>query len=108
LFGGASACNPAGVGQICDAIRSRTLIEFRYHGLIRLVAPYCHGYSARGVEVVRAVQVGGSSSSRGFGFGKLWVVADIDGLRLTGKHFEPKDPHYNPNDRGMQRIHCRI
>ena len=93
---------------ICVAIRTRSLLEFRYHGLIRLVAPYCHGYSLRGSEVLRGIQVGGSSSSRSFGTGKLWLVGDIVGLRLTGKYFDPRDPQYNPDDRGMQRIHCRI
>ncbi len=36
---------------ICDAIRKRLLLEFRYRGLPRVVEPYCHGISARGVEV---------------------------------------------------------
>lgn len=93
---------------VCDAIRTRSLLEFDYHGFWRVVAPYCHGFSTRGVEVLRAVQVRGASSSGGLGFGKLWVVADLVGLRLTGEHFEPDDPQYNPDDRAMQEIHCRI
>jgi len=108
LFAASTVCNPAAVSLICDAIRTRSLLEFRYHGLIRLVAPYCHGFSTRGAEVLRAIQVGGSSNSRSFGSGKLWLVADLVGVRLAGKHFEPTDPRYNPDDRGMQRIHCRI
>lgn len=104
----APAWNPVLVSLICDAIRTRTLLEFDYHGLHRVVAPYCHGVSTRGVEVLRGVQVRGASSSGGLGFGKLWLVADLAGLRLSGEHFEPDDPHYNPDDRGMQHIHCRI
>ena len=92
---------------ICDAIRTRSLLEFDYHGLPRVVAPYCHGVSTRGAEVLRAVQVRGESSS-GLGFGKLWVVAELAGLRLSGERFEPDDPHYNPHDRAMQQVHCRI
>lgn len=93
---------------ICDAIRTRSLLEFDYHGLRRVVAPYCHGVSTRGHEVLRAVQVRGESRAGGLGFGKLWIVADLVGLRLSGEHFEPDDPHYNPNDRAMPQIHCRI
>jgi hypothetical protein len=96
------------VSLICDAIRTRSLLEFRYHGLVRLVAPYCHGFSPRGTEILRAVQIGGSSSSGGFGFGKLWFVADIVGPRLIGKRFVPADPRYNPDDRAIPQIHCRI
>ncbi len=95
---------------ICDAIRTRSLLEFDYHGLHRVVAPYCHGVSTRGVEVLRGVQVRGATSSGrgGLGFGKLWAVADLVGLRLSTERFEPDDPHYNPDDHAMRQIHCRI
>lgn len=93
---------------ICNAIRNRSLLEFHYHGLHRIVAPYCHGISTRGVEVLRAIQVRGSSSSGGFGFGKLWIVAEMIEPRLVSETFVPDDPNYNPNDSGMKQIHCRI
>ena len=95
---------------ICEAIRTRSLLEFDYHGLHRIVAPYCHGVSTAGHEVLRAVQVRGASSAgrRGLGFGKLWVVSELVGLRLSSERFGPDDPHYNPDDRAMQQIHCRI
>ena len=106
----AAPWNAAAVSLICDAIRTRSLLEFDYHGLSRVVAPYCHGVSTRGVEVLRGVQVRGASSSGsgGLGFGKLWIVDQLVGLRLSGERFEPDDPHYNPDDRGMQQIHCRV
>ncbi len=97
-----------GTSIICEAIRGRSLLEFQYHGLHRVVAPYCHGISSRGVEVLRAVQIGGSSRSGGFGFGKLWSVAEIVNPRLATESFVPDDPDYNPNDSGMRHIHCRV
>jgi hypothetical protein len=93
---------------LCEAIRRRSLLEFHYHGLHRVVEPYCYGISTRGVEVLRAVQIRGSSSSNGFGFGKLWLVADIVDLRMTDEPFEPDDPNYNPNDSAMKRVLSRI
>jgi len=108
LSGSSRPCNVIEVSLICDAIRTRSLIEFRYHGLIRLVEPYSHGFSARGNELLRGAQVGGSSSSGGFGFGKLWSVADIVELRLVDKQFEPGDQKYNSSDRAMSELHCRI
>lgn len=98
----------ADTSLICAAIRKRLVLEFRYRGRHRIVEPYCHGASTRGIEVLRAVQVGGSSSSGGFGFGKLWALSEISELRLTDATFEPDDPNYNPNDTGMQTIHCRV
>ncbi len=93
---------------ICEAIDRRVLLEFNYEGLHRVVAPYCHGVSTRGHESLRGIQVRGASRSGGLGFGKLWSVAKMTGLRLTDIAFEPNDPDYNPDDTGMQQIHCRI
>ena len=93
---------------ICEGIRRHCLLEFEYHGLLRVVQPYCHGISTRGVEVVRAIQIRGSSRSGWFGFGKLWRLAEIANPRLLDEIFQPDDPGYNPQDSGMVRIHCRV
>src|SRR5689334_23051015 len=95
-------------GIVCDAIRTRSRIAFDYQGKHRVVEPYCHGVSTRGAEVMRAVQVGGQSSSGGLGLGKLWYVADMLNARLLEEQFDPDDPNYNPNDTAMKTIHCRI
>lgn len=93
---------------VCEAIRKRLLLTFDYDGLLRVVAPYCHGTSTRGVASLRAVQVSGSSRSGGLGFGKLWSLSKMRNLQLTNETFVPDDPNYNPNDSGMREIHCRI
>lgn len=93
---------------ICEAIRKRALLEFKYQGRHRVVAPYCHGLSPRDVEILRAVQLRGSSNSSGYGFGKLWFVAEMVDLRVLEETFTPDDPHYDPNDTAMKKIHCRI
>jgi hypothetical protein len=81
---------------ICAAIRDCELLEFDYDGLHRVVAPYCHGFTAEN-EVLRAIQIRGASHSRGMGFGKLWTVEKMLNVRATGEAFVPDDPHYNPN-----------
>jgi hypothetical protein len=93
---------------ICEAIRNRWLLEFSYHGLQRIVEPYCHGINHRGEEMLRAVQIAGSSASGGLGFGKLWRVKEVHQLCATGRPFSPSDPNYNPNDTAMKTIHCRV
>ena len=92
---------------ICEAIRTRSLLEFEYRGHRRIVAPYCHGASARG-ELLRAVQLRGTSTSGQIGTGKLWNVAEMRDVRLLREAFVPDDPHYNPDDRAMVLIHCRV
>jgi hypothetical protein len=94
--------------RICSAISGRLVLEFDYGDDRRIVHPYCHGLTRARVETLRAVQVGGTSRSQGFGFGKLWTVSKIRGLRVTDEVFVPDDPDYNPDDVAMVEIHCRI
>ena len=96
------------MGTVCEAIRQRRLLEFEYAGLHRVVAPYCHGIQLNGVESLRAVQVRGASRSRQFGSGKLWTMSKIVDARVLPESFTPDDPNYNPDDRAMREIHCRV
>ena len=93
---------------ICEAIRKRRLLEFEYHGKLRVVAPYCHGVSTRGTEVLRAIQVSGGSSSGSLGVGKLWAIAEMVAPRMLDVPFMANDPNYEPDDSAMKQIHCRV
>lgn len=93
---------------LCAAIRECVLLEFDYDGLHRVVAPYCHGSTAKGGEALRAIQVRGESRSRGIPSGKLWSVEKMQNVRKTAESFIPSDPRYNPNDSAMATIHCRV
>ena len=93
---------------ICQAIQQLRKLVFHYNGLRRIVAPYCYGISTRDTEVLRAVQIGGASSSKGYGFGKLWTVSEMSRIEISEEHFEPSDPLYNPNDSAMKRVICRV
>jgi hypothetical protein len=92
----------------CEAIRRLALLEFHYKGHLRVVQPYCFGVSTRDVNVLRAVQVRGSSSSNTLGIGKLWSAVEVLAPRILDETFTPNDPLYNPNDVAMKRIYCRI
>ena len=93
---------------VCDAIRTRSVLEFDYGGHHRVVQPYCHGVTSKGLESLRAIQVEGQSRSGGFGYGKLFTVARMRNLRSTARRFVPDDPNYNPDDTAMVEIHCRV
>jgi hypothetical protein len=94
---------------ICRAIRRCLTVQFVYEGRLRVVHPYCHGVTRTGHDALRAVQVGGASSSKsGFGFGKLWTLAKMTQVRVLDRSFDPNDPHYNPDDSAFAHIHCRV
>ena len=94
--------------KICDAIGSQRMLEFDYGGRHRVVQPYCHGFTRRGAETLRAVQVNADSPSGGRLYGKLWTVAKMQNLRVAASIFHADDPDYNPNDSAFVEIHCRV
>lgn len=93
---------------LCEAVATRKRLAFTYEGHARVVEPYCHGFTRAGAEVLRAVQVRGSSRSGQFDGGKLWTVSKMRLVRTLNEDFVPDDPDYEPNDSAMARIHCRI
>jgi hypothetical protein len=94
--------------KICEAIGAQRMLEFDYGGSHRVVQPYCHGFTRKGAETLRAVQVNSDSRSGGQGFGKLWTVAKMQNLRVAVETFVPDDPDYNPDDTALSEIHCRV
>ncbi len=93
---------------VCAAIRTLSVLEFEYRGLHRVAAPYVHGFTVRGAEAMRAIQLRGESRSAGLGFGKLFLCSEMKRVRLTEERFVPDDPDYNPDDGVFARIHCRV
>jgi hypothetical protein len=94
--------------QICDAIARQIVLELRYHSYSRLVEPYVYGVSRRGDELLRCYQVAGGSvggERRGW---KLLRVAEIGSFHATQTSFEPRAMQYNPKDRGIHEVYCRI
>jgi len=96
------------LGLLCQAIETRNLLAFTYEGHARVVAPYCHGFTRLGDEVLRAVQVRGSSRSGHFAGGKLWTISKMRLVRTLDERFAADDPDYDPNDVAMARRHCRV
>lgn len=94
--------------RICASIQAQLVLEFDYDGRHRRVHPYCHGITTKGVESLRAIQVGGDSRSGGFGFGKLWAVDRMTSVRVSTERFVADDPSYNPRDSAMAVIHCGV
>lgn len=87
---------------------SGKLLAFTYEAHARVVAPYCHGFTRAGDEVLRAVQLRGSSRSGNFGKGKLWTVSKMRLVRILEEAFVADDPDYEPKDSAMARVHCRV
>jgi hypothetical protein len=93
---------------ICSAVERQIVLELRYHEFSRLVEPYVYGAGRSGDELLRCYQVAGGSvggERRGW---KLLRLAEIASFHATNTSFEPRWRSYNPEDRAIRSIHCRV
>jgi len=94
--------------EICEAIRTRSVVQFYYDGGLRIVEPHCHGVSKNGNELLRGYQTGGySQSGESIGW-KLFSVNKISRMQQTGEIFPSNRTDYNPNDKAMISICCSV
>jgi len=89
---------------ICAAIKSRSIITFRYDEAVRRVEPHQVGYDHDGDLTLSAWQLSGGS-------GVDWRdfhIAKMSGLSTTAEHFSGPRPGYNPRNRKMHRVLCGL
>jgi hypothetical protein len=91
---------------ICKAIKKKAVLQFNYHGTLRIVEPQCHGVSTTGKEVLRGFQVKDRGQPSKPASERLFEVSKISDLKETDKLFLKPGPHYTPNDKAMASVHC--
>ena len=89
---------------ICDAIRGRQILTFKYKGRTRVVEPHLLGYDGDGDLTLSAWQLSGGS---GQGF-RDFHVAKLSALATTGQSFLGPRRGYNRNDETLERILCGL
>jgi predicted DNA-binding transcriptional regulator YafY len=90
--------------KFCDHIKNKSVISFSYKNTTRVVEPHLLGHDKDGDLTLSAWQLSGGS---GQGF-RDFHVSKISGVATTGKNFERARLGYNPNDRTLSRVLCRI
>lgn len=93
--------------NLCSAIKNCRQISIVYDGQVRVVDPYLVGTNKKGNEALRAYQVGGYSSSGNLPAWRLYLLKNIDSVEILDTSFKIQ-PQYNPNDKDMVQISCRI
>jgi hypothetical protein len=93
---------------ICDAIRARRLIRFVYDGYERLAEPHLYGISTANHEIVSAYLVGGWSASEGAPGWRKYLVREMHDVQALAESFGGPRPGYNPEDRQVRQIFCRL
>lgn len=85
-----------------SAIRSKSIVQFMYHGHRRVAEPHVLGVSG-GVVQFLGYQIGGSSASGGIPDWRRFNLADVSGLSVTTQSFLGRRPfpsgHHSSWDR---------
>lgn len=93
---------------ICEAIKTKKLLQFRYDNRIRVVEPHLLGRNSAGHDALSAYLVRGYTESDSRPFWRLYLVLEMKGLSVLDESFAEPRKGYNPKDKRMVRIYCRL
>ena len=96
---------------VCSAIGYRQVIEFSYHGGLRIVEPYCLGIAGPSEkiafnEILVCYQIGGYDGY-GANFGwKLYRFSEVSDIAVADRNISGTRPGYDLDKLNMKLIHC--
>lgn len=93
---------------ICDAIRSKKLLQFSYRNHTRVVEPHLFGRDSAGHDVLSAYLVRGYSESRKQPNWRFYLLSDLTLLTMLDETFSEPRKGYNPKDPRMLKVYCRL
>ena len=93
---------------ICQAIEERKLLRLVYDGHERIVEPHLVGQKRTGNDALSAWQVGGYSKTNRQPPWRNYLLHRISHAEIIDQTFEQARPGYNPNDKTMSHIYCRL
>lgn len=96
--------------KICDALRGRHLLRFRYrdHLTATVVEPYTYGINKKGHQVLSAWLITGETHDVHPPFWRLYLETDMSQVEVLDDRFENNRRGYNPNAKEFEHIQCRI
>jgi hypothetical protein len=93
---------------ICDAIKNKRLLQFSYDDFTRIVEPHLLGQKSSGKDALSAYLVRGYTESERQPYWRSYSVEKMEFIIMLDERFENAREGYNPNDKTMQRIYCRL
>jgi len=88
---------------ICEAIRNKQRIKFKYNEKLRIGEPQCCGQTTTGKDAVRVHLLSGGSRPE-----QLFELEKIQSLEILSEHFTKAGPNYRKNDSAMKLIYCQL
>ena len=93
---------------ICNAIKTKSLLSFIYHGHPRIVQPHTYGIDEKGHKALRAYQIGGTSGSDHIPAWRIFHEADIRALTISAETFLSPHTLYKRGDTFFATILCQL
>jgi hypothetical protein len=93
---------------ICDAIEKRRLLQFTYDDEVRIVEPHLLGRKTSGKDALSAYLVGGYTESDRQPYWRNYTVEKMEFITMLDETFSGARHGYNPNDKTMEEIYCRL
>ena len=94
--------------EICEAIKNKRLLQFHYDGLVRVVEPHLLGRTTSGKDSLSAYLVRGYTKLDQKPFWRYYPLSEIKNLAVLDEIFIGPREGYNPNDKAMKYIFCRL
>jgi len=94
--------------SIVTAIQNRHLLGFRYDGRQRVVEPHVYGVNLKAHAVLSAFQLrGGSASGERVGW-KMFLVEEMEDVRMLPDAFPGPREDYNPEDPSFSAVYAQL
>ncbi len=93
---------------ICEAIEKKRLLQFSYDDLTRIVEPHIYGRKTSGNDVLSGWLVEGYTESDGEPYWRNYLVENMDFIVMLDETFSGTREGYNPEDKSMEKVYCRL
>jgi hypothetical protein len=93
---------------ICEAIRNRRVLAFRYQGHSRIVEPHAYGVGRNEEWVLVGYQIGGGTDTGTVHGWRSFRKLDMSNLAVLPIHFSAPRPGYRRGDPGLSVIECEL
>jgi predicted DNA-binding transcriptional regulator YafY len=105
----ASSGEEANAGDVLrEALRTRSVVTFTYKGQARTVEPHALGKANDDKPALLAWQTSGGSNTEPPPGWRVFIVAEIAGLKVTEKKFEKPRDDYSAKARGLKSVEAEV
>ncbi len=95
---------------ICEAIRQRRQLRFRYkdYYATTVVEPYVFGVNEAEHRALRAWLISGVTHSDTLSKWRMYLTSEMKDVQILDDVFEASRPGFRSFDHGFERILCRV